>query len=261
MDTFISHIIKTKQTCVFVSPHLDDAVLSAGGLIDILSKKTKVIVVNVFTKSDDTKQTLSAKVFVKGLGYTKASELFKERIAEDKRALAMFGITPINLGYHDVLWRKKHSFVANTLGAIVPEFAHIYPTYRFHVAKGQIAQADKPTMTAISKELQAIVAKERAPLIFCPIGIGNHVDHRIVREICKNAFSQVIFWSDFPYNVRENNFGESPASYTKQEYPIDIQRKRALIEIYKTQTPGLFSHGIIPEHKEVYFIVKETKKL
>jgi hypothetical protein len=60
MEKIIAHIIKNKIPCYFLSPHLDDAVLSAGGLISSLSGNTSVTVVNIFTTAGE-KNTLSAK--------------------------------------------------------------------------------------------------------------------------------------------------------------------------------------------------------
>src|SRR5579859_3047345 len=143
MDTFIKIIIKNKQTCIFISPHLDDAVLSAGGLVKFLSSKTKIMVINIFTQAIDGKQTVSAWKYIKDMGYNKASDLFADRQKEDKEALFQLHISPINLGFPDALWRKKNNFVAKTLGNVLPEFKHVYPTYRFHITNGKVSSADQ----------------------------------------------------------------------------------------------------------------------
>lgn len=257
MDNVLSNIIKTKQTCIFISPHLDDAMLSAGGLIHYLSSKTKVIVINVFTESSDDKQTLSAWKFVKDMGYKKPSILFKERRNEDQQAFSKMHIVPINLGFSDALWRKKKGLVPQLLGNFLPEFAHAYPTYRFHMTKGKLAKADRETITEVSEKLQTIIDQEKKPLIFCPLGVGNHVDHRLTRQVCEQKFSNRVYWSDFPYNIRENKDGTPPQGYFKATFPVKINDKRALIMAYKTQVSGLFSDGIIPDHKEIFFLAKK----
>lgn len=257
MDKFLSDIVKNKRPCIFVSPHLDDAVLSAGGLMCFLAGKTKVIVINVFTEASDERQTLSARAFMKGKGYNKPSDLFAERQAEDKRALQTLNLSPINLGFPDVLWRKKTGFVPQTLGAILPELQHVYPTYRFHIAKGKIAKKDASTIQEVTQKLQDIINKQKNPLVFCPLGVGNHVDHCIVRNVCTENFSDIVYWSDFPYNSRESFYGSAPQGYTKFEYQTPMKNKKKLIETYQTQVAGLFPNSVIPDHNEVFF-VKET---
>lgn len=260
MDTFLKNIIKNKQTCVFISPHLDDAMLSAGGLIKYLSGKTKVIVINVFTESSDTQQTLSAWKFVKDMGYEKPSILFAERRKEDKEAFASMGVEPINLGFPDALWRKKQGGLSSILGKILPEFGHVYPTYRRHMTKGIIAQADHKTIAAVTEKIKEVLSAEKNPIIFAPLGIGNHVDHSLVRETCKAMFDHnLVYWSDFPYNARENNEGTPPKGYKKVYYDVNTVDKENLIKAYRTQASGLFQGGIIPTHREIFFI-SEAKK-
>lgn len=257
MDVLSTNILKNKRTCIFVSPHLDDAMLSAGGLIQYLSKKTKIVIVNVFTESSDERQTLSAWKFVKDMGYKKPSVLFKERRKEDKQAFFGMGIEPINLGFPDALWRKKKGLVAQMFGKVLPEFEHMYPTYRFHMTTGKVANADKVTKEAVTKKLQKIVNLENDPLMFAPLGVGGHVDHCLVRDVCTEAFpNRVIYWSDFPYNARENNEGVPPNGCVRLEFPVKYSVKKSLIRAYKTQVSGLFPGGIIPDHREIFFTAK-----
>lgn len=257
MENFISKIITNKQTCIFISPHLDDAILSAGGLLSSLSGKTKIIVINVFTKSVDDKPTLSAWKYVKAMRYKKAKKLYEDRRKEDKKAFAQINITPINLGFTEALWRKKTGMIANTLGKLLPEFCSIYPIYRLHITAGKIAKADEKIMAEITKQITVIITQEKDPVIFAPLGIGKHVDHCIVRKICANAFGKkVIYWSDFPYNVRENNFGTPPLGYKKEAFSYNILKKNTLITFYKTQITGLFNGTDIPMHKEIFFLAE-----
>src|SRR5579871_5067884 len=124
MKDFMKQIETSKPTCIFISPHLDDAILSAGELMRTLVGKTKILVVNVFTEASNDRQTLSAWKYVKDMGYSNAKDLFIERKAEDKRALSHLGIYPINLGFSDVLWRTKNTKFSSFLGKIIPELNH-----------------------------------------------------------------------------------------------------------------------------------------
>lgn len=255
MENFIAEIIKNQQTCIFISPHLDDAMLSAGGLISRLSQKTPVIILNVFTQALDDKPTISAWKYVHAMGHTKATTLYALRRKEDTDAFAHLGIVPINLGFIEALWRKKTGKIANLLGKYIPECSYMYPIYRLHINSGKIAHADKQSMNALSQQIKHVVQQEKKPLIFSPFGIGNHVDHIVVKKVCEALFEKkCIYWSDFPYNVRVRKFGIAPVGYKKVSLQYDTHKKNKLISYYKTQTMGLFGGAEIPNHQEVFFI-------
>lgn len=247
-SNFIKTILDNKLAVVIVSPHQDDALLSCEGLLEELNGKTEITVVNAFTAVHKKPYTLSAKQFLKASGYTDASALYKEREEEDKKALSNFQCKIINLGLEDALFRKmkKKSF----LGKIIPEFDHIYPTYRWHIIKA-IAQND-PAIDNLKKQLEQF--KNKKNIIFAPYGIGNHADHKVVRKVCEELFNTVILYSDFPYNVRSDNYGKPLPNTFMYELKPNIKQKDTLLKMYKTQFKGLFTGTEIPEHNEIYFV-------
>src|SRR3990172_2740944 len=92
-DLIVKKIVKNRLTCFFVSPHLDDAVLSCGGLIlFLIDNKVPVKVINVFSEGDDGPYTFSAKVNLILTGYNNAKVLYKERRKEDIAVLKKIGV-------------------------------------------------------------------------------------------------------------------------------------------------------------------------
>lgn len=244
----VKSIIKNKIPCVFLSPHQDDAALSCAELLSQLSGKTELTIINFFTKSSEKSYTLSAKKFLQASGYDDANDLYKERKKEDIAALSTFKAKVINFDFEDALFRKKkHS---SFLGKLLPEFDHIYPTYRWHIVK-KIASNDY-VVSEIKKKLQ--VYKNKKILVFAPYGVGMHADHRIAREVCEELFEKYVLYSDFPYNVRENMHYLSNKKEDIYKLKPDMKKKRLVIGGYKTQVSGLFPDGTIPNHEEVYFI-------
>lgn len=247
-SNLINTILEKKLAVVIVSPHQDDALLSCEALLDKLNGKAEITVVNAFTAAHKNSYTLSAKQFLKASGYTDASALYKEREEEDKKALSNFQCKIINLGLEDALFRrmKRKSF----LGKIIPEFDHIYPTYRWHIIKA-IAQND-PAIHNLKKQLEQF--KNKKNIIFAPYGIGNHADHKLVRKVCEELFNNIVLYSDFPYNVRSDDYGKPMLNTFLYELKPNIKQKDMLLKMYKTQFKGLFTARKIPEHKEVYFV-------
>src|SRR3989304_10331904 len=86
-------IINEKAPCLFISPHLDDAVLSAGDFIlFLIEQKIPVTVITVFTKISPKPYTLSAKSFIRQCGYNDAELLFADRRNEDKEIFEKIGV-------------------------------------------------------------------------------------------------------------------------------------------------------------------------
>ena len=103
-------IINEKAPCLFISPHLDDAVLSAGDFIlFLIEQKIPVTVITVFTKISPKPYTLSAKSFIRQCGYNDAELLFADRRSEDKEIFKKIGIQTEHFDFVDATWRKKEN--------------------------------------------------------------------------------------------------------------------------------------------------------
>jgi len=243
----VRKIIKHKTSCIIISPHCDDAILSCGELLLQLNKKTKVTIINVFTAAHGKPYTLSEKQFLKTSGYTDAETLYKERQNEDKKVVSTFSVSIINLGLEDALFRRKKQ--KTFLGKFLPDFDHLYPTYRWHIIK----KIEKNDYTILELKKKLKMFKNKNTLVFAPYGIGNHVDHVIARKVCEELFENLILYSDFPYNVNEsidNKRFNKEKIYTLQP---DRNKKDKLIKGYITQFHGLFPTGTIPVHSEIYY--------
>lgn len=239
----IEDIIDTKKPCVFLSPHLDDSILSCGSLINYLSSKTQVVVATVFTESRDHPKSLSIWNFLRLSGYKTSSSLFEDRRREDKEVITSFGAKPVHFGFTDGLYRL------NSNSRLV------YPLYSWAIRKGVVSQDDEHLIPQIAQKVQDLVSDKT--LIFAPAAIGNHMDHLIVKKMCKQYFPQSIYWSDFPYNVRLGKFTTPDLSKYEEivwDYCSDI--KIEAIKKLKTQVGALFPNGEIPNVPERYFFQK-----
>lgn len=164
---------------VILSPHLDDAVLSLGGLIAReVAVGRKVEVVSCFT-SGPPLDTISPERRVFGD--------YSMRRAEDERALNILGASYRWLDLHERIWREPP----------LPRTRSVFPTYVFRTP---------PKMDDFSelKAIRAAITQIAAPVIYAPLGIGHHVDHvevalAALREVLGNgAFERIRFYED-PY--------------------------------------------------------------
>ncbi len=266
--SLIKKIVDEKIPCIFVSPHLDDAILSAGDLISYLSDKTTVEVANVFTEASPRPYTLSARAFLGQCGYTNAHKLFEDRIAEDKEVFAQIDIKPHYLGFVDATWRKIKNgpWLMRWIGKYIAEFNQIYPIYRLHIANGKISKLDDHTIADISQELNKIIKKYPEAYVFCPLGDHSHVDHKVVRKACEKTFhNNIVYWSDFPYNIRHTDMADFSSEIIVNNLPLskftwqkEIETKEKLIRGYKSQFLPLFPDNKIPQVDEVYYAAQDN---
>lgn len=248
----IEDVIKNNTNFVFVSPHLDDAIFSAGGLIDKINKRRKKItILNTFTKASKPPYTISIKKFLKSCGYVSADDLFKARIKEDLVAARMVKAKVINLGFTDALWRQKGT------RWILPELNYVYPIFRLSIAKGHISKHDNIVIKKLEKKIKQSISQRKGTVIFAPLAIGNHTDHLIVRNIISKSFKDVIYWEDYPY-VKT---GKADKNFIKikglKKVSVFVNRniKNNLVNTYKSQVKAIF--GVEKEtvrNQEHYFI-------
>ena len=218
-----------------ISPHYDDAILSCGMLMHLLKDNKNITVLNLFTKAHNGPYTISARKFLSEAKFENAVTLFKDRKRTDSKALAMVGVKHIDLDLTDALFRRREK---TYLGKYFAEFDHVYPTYKFHLLK-KIAGNDKAVLLLTSK-LSKIIPKNA--IVIAPYAIGNHVDHVIARQVSESLFSNIIYYTDFPYNVRLNSIGRMPDGYSKITLPTEKTIKEPLIRAYTSQVDALFEN-------------------
>jgi LmbE family N-acetylglucosaminyl deacetylase len=248
----------TKGTrCIFVSPHLDDAVLSCGALLTALGGHSKVTVVNVFTEAGPPPYTRAARSFLRRSGVSSAEQLFAERRTEDAQVLASLGVQAINLGFSDALFRRRDSAVAFApIGKLLPELTYRYPTYRFDIRIGRVSRGDRSMIETVTNRLLEAISPETPSLVFVPLGVARHVDHLIVRDVATRSLDGIIYYSEFPYvltNGLDTEFVRS-ASLTPWTWDHMLDVKLHLIAGYRTQFTGLFPDGVIHLVPELYHL-------
>jgi len=160
-------------------------VLSCPGYIQKLRHEgVKVVVATVFTQSD---ATLSAH--------------YRVRQAEDRRAVRLLGGSTMHLGFRDAPFRSPR--YGNFCGIVFGR-AREYPR----------------TLVAVTGKLRELIARLQPDPILAPLAIGNHVDHRLVRDAALAAVDDgLLFYEDRPYVfVRGARTGQFDPTYFAATY-------------------------------------------
>ncbi len=249
----LSAAVAAGDPVLVLSAHLDDAVLSCGALLTSLVEHCPVTVVTLFTAAGPPPHTRAARSFLRQCEVPEAEGLFAARRAEDGEVLSKLGVTWRHHGVIDALFRSRRVPAGlDGLGRVVPELVHRYPTYRYDIAKGRVARADRAMPRVLAEELADLDAK----VVLAPIGVGAHVDHLITRRTGELLGRPVLRYSDFPYDYRGALVDrEYVARHGLKEWSwdADLTAKERLIRGYGTQVDALFPGGEIPLRPETYF--------
>jgi LmbE family N-acetylglucosaminyl deacetylase len=170
-------------TVLAVSPHLDDAVFSAGALLWRLARRgVRVVIATVFTGNVANSQGFALSCQLdKGLG--PGVDYMALRRAEDEAACAILGAEPRHL---PLLEAPHRGYIS------APDlFAGVHDD-------------DREVHSEVRSRLTDLMTEFQPDWVLGPSGIGNHVDHLVVRDAL-DAFRhpRQWWWEDWPYAVRE----------------------------------------------------------
>jgi LmbE family N-acetylglucosaminyl deacetylase len=218
---------------IYLSPHLDDAVLSCGGtMLRSAARGEAVHVVNVFAGSPE---------------YGRLSEFARElhthwgggpdpvaaRRAEDGAVLASMGATVEPWEFRDCIYRGQGEtwFYASRDDLFGP----VHP-------------GDAGLLSRIALRLAELRAERPDAVFFAPLGAGHHVDHQIVRAgavALARLGAPVVFYEDFPYTGEPAALEKAQAELGRVAWeaavaPIDVEAKIQAIAGYVSQILDLF---------------------
>jgi len=210
---------------VLLSPHLDDAVLSAW---HVLSSGESVRVVNVFAG-------IPEPGFVTDLdaahGARESAAWMRRRRSEDRAALALAGRRPIHLDVLEVQFA-----------------AYRVPRLRREIARrpGDFVSlvGDEPGLRTDPGDLAALVAEQVHPdaVVYGPAGVGQHPDHRdlaCATTRLAGRVREVRLYADSPYYLLHGGpswLGERAG--TMPDRTADREIDAALSRLW-TEPPGL----------------------
>jgi len=225
---------------VYLSPHLDDAVLSCGGGIHAqVAAGESVLVATLFSEgpanpAPELLSPFAAELHRRwGLGH----DPMAGRRAEDRRALALLGATVLHLPFADGVYRTG------------PDGTPLYPS------RNAIFGLPHPTESEASGLLDQLIHALATLLtspqsrIYVPLGVGGHVDHRLTRLAAERwhpARADFSYYEEYPY-------AEAPAEvqaalnngpWQAQLVPLteaDLAAKVAAIACYASQIGTFFA--------------------
>lgn len=221
-------------TYIFISPHLDDAVISCGGYINHLtSQGTKVVIVTIVTADYNNHLQISELAQYGLRVWGLVDYPFAIRCEEDKAAAKILGAEVAHLGFQDCVYRQDES----------GQFLYTKRVRDVNVHPSDWKKFEPALQSRLGEYLQQYSNHDLR--VICPLTIGGHVDHILVRHAVESisAPHTRIYYEDFPYTLRAKagkNHLQLLKPYTIAISPKDIQARVDASACYISQIPGLF---------------------
>jgi len=169
---------------IYLSPHLDDAALSAGGWIYDQTRAGHTVEIWTLL-AGEPQGALSplAEALHAQWGIADPAELVRARRAEDSRAAQILGATPVYFDFLDCIYRRGKNGEWLYGDIFVPP------------------HADEDDLPA---QMAEILAARLSPedRVLCQLGIGAHIDHTLTRRAAQALHRPLLYAADIPYLFR-----------------------------------------------------------
>ncbi len=170
---------------IYLSPHLDDIVLSCGGMVwEQVQRGAQVDIWTIFS-GDAPPGDLAPFAQELHERWGTGREASAVRRAEDAAACQSLGAQHHHLNYPDCVYRY------------LPEGSPL-------IADNEaLFKTPLDVQQALVDEIAQVLAVNlpRRARLACPLSIGGHIDHRIVRAAAEKLGRRLYFFADYPYLV------------------------------------------------------------
>jgi LmbE family N-acetylglucosaminyl deacetylase len=190
---------------LFISPHLDDAVLSCGGQISMLASAGNSVAIFTLMAGKPMRELPTSPILSElHARWGTAANPVAERRWEDIKATRRLGALARHGTIPDCVYRVRYSAGG--------EREALYPF-------------EESLWGPISPDDPAILLLEATPLIYpqadvlhVPLGAGGHVDHRLVRDWGRRLARtsgqiEVSYYEEYPYTREEGAIERALADF------------------------------------------------
>jgi len=219
---------------VYLSPHLDDAALSCGGLIHAQALQGESpLVVTIFAGRPNYEK-LSPFAAEMHARWGNPPDVVAARRAEDQAALHSLGAEWEHLNFLDGIYRTDE------------QGRHLYDSEA--ALFGPVHEADWPWIGELSEAIRRAASNPASVKLYAPLAVGNHIDHQLVQRATRLLHLTgyaVIYYEDYPYAelpgaVAEAQVHVENSDWEAWRYPVDVEAKIAAIAGYASQLDVLF---------------------
>lgn len=236
--------LQDMKALLIVSPHLDDGVLSVGGLVEYaLAIGVRVVIATTFARDSPPAAELSPFAVELHGRWNRGPNPYAGRRAEDVAAIELLGAELRHAPLHEALYRT------DAAGSF------LYPTQESIFGPPAAGDEIGEALTAL---LDSWIDEFMPDLVLAPLGVGRHVDHVIVtsslHRLATSRPIDVALYEDMPYatgivpvfapDTVEAALERTPWPVAgAQLFPVGLDAKLAAISAYASQIAEIFPDG------------------
>ena len=221
---------------LYLSPHLDDAILSCGGLIYAQRQAGERVGVLTLCAGSPGPGALSALARQYESSWGESGDGMAARRAENAALMSSWGVQSWECDMQDAIYRADKG---------VP-----YYETRADLFLEPHPQDDACVLPFWEAQLRRLAVEgAQGILLYAPMGVGSHVDHELARRLGQRMGEggwRVWFYEDYPYieleaggvQAAQSRFGLR--TWTSRVVPIDVLAKIEAVRAYRTQIGRVF---------------------
>ncbi len=169
---------------IFLSPHLDDAALSCGGLIFELVQSGQAVQVWTVCAGDPPPGRLSPLAQALHARWQTGADAPAVRRSEDITACRLLGALPVHFPIPECIYRRR----LDSDQALIKTNEELFQP---------LPESEKPLATRIAGMVSEKISEDDR--LVSPLAIGGHLDHHLVRAAAESLQHRLYYYSDYPY--------------------------------------------------------------
>jgi LmbE family N-acetylglucosaminyl deacetylase len=224
---------------IYLSPHLDDAALSCGGLI-YQERQAGLSVLVVTVMAGDAPSDGQSSPIVRELharwGLDTNPNPATARRAEDRQALSILGADLLHWEWPECVYRR-HPISGDFM---YPSEASLW---------GAVHPAEKELSAQIAWRLADLSLASNGR-VYVPLTVGGHVDHHLVRQAAETwgaPGGELVYYEEYPYAEHPQALaavlgdGEGWQAETVPLGDDALEAKTAAVACYESQISTFFT--------------------
>lgn len=215
---------------IYLSPHLDDAILSCAGAIAAQAARGgRVLILTVCAGVPDPIASPGESDRPRAAWVEGAGDLVRARRAEDLEAASRVGADTLWLNHLDAIYRLPD--VYDTPNALV----------------GDVASSD-PLPHELAATFDNVRRRCPSAVLYAPLGVGRHVDHQATHAAAAALAPDLDYYEDVPYALRPgaverrlDEIGRADSFEPRVTIVSDfVDAKTDAVRRYRSQVKALF---------------------
>lgn len=225
--------MRSAYDIIVLSPHLDDAAYSCGGFIGQQTAAGCTVLIATLLAGDPPQAPFSSYAQSMHARWELASQIVARRRLEDQVACRILGADYYHAALLDAIYRSDAETGAYYYTSNEALFGPLDDRDKAHML---------PEMSTVFQTLPA------AAVVLAPLGVGNHVDHQLVR-LAAEAFygGDLEYYEDYPYarepNAVSNLIARERRALAHRTIPLrenDLDQKAESIAAFASQISTFF---------------------